>query len=191
MPQHEIGTQEGWQAARDELLAEEKELTRRSDELARKRRGETEYAIGAIPLGGYISMSGMFPPLRPGGGSRSASTGFFDTLVQDARDTSAESIQEGTVHHLTGTRAVTVTKNVWASAYWVWNAHYWEGATFVQFAQFDMASVIVMDSVAWPGAMWSRVMPSRWLAESSFHMARAEASAISCGVMSETGFIGR
>jgi predicted dithiol-disulfide oxidoreductase (DUF899 family) len=33
-----IGTQEEWQAARDELLQEEKELTRRSDELARKRR---------------------------------------------------------------------------------------------------------------------------------------------------------
>jgi len=38
MTQHEVGSQEEWQAARDELLAEEKELTRRSDELARKRR---------------------------------------------------------------------------------------------------------------------------------------------------------
>jgi predicted dithiol-disulfide oxidoreductase (DUF899 family) len=35
---HQVGTQEDWQAARDELLAEEKELTRRGDELARKRR---------------------------------------------------------------------------------------------------------------------------------------------------------
>jgi predicted dithiol-disulfide oxidoreductase (DUF899 family) len=33
-----IGTQEEWQAERDELLKEEKELTRRGDELARKRR---------------------------------------------------------------------------------------------------------------------------------------------------------
>jgi predicted dithiol-disulfide oxidoreductase (DUF899 family) len=33
-----IGTQEEWQAARAELLKEEKELTRRGDELARKRR---------------------------------------------------------------------------------------------------------------------------------------------------------
>ena len=39
MTKHEVGTQEEWQAARDELLSEEKELTRRSDELARKRRG--------------------------------------------------------------------------------------------------------------------------------------------------------
>ena len=38
MTNHEVGTQEQWQAAREELLAEEKELTRRSDELARKRR---------------------------------------------------------------------------------------------------------------------------------------------------------
>jgi len=38
MPEHKVGTQEEFDAARDELLAEEKELTRRSDELARKRR---------------------------------------------------------------------------------------------------------------------------------------------------------
>ena len=35
---HRIGTQEEWQSARDELLAEEKELTRRGDALARRRR---------------------------------------------------------------------------------------------------------------------------------------------------------
>ena len=51
MTQHKVGTQEEWQAARDELLAEEKELTRRNDELARKRRElpwvpvETEYTF--------------------------------------------------------------------------------------------------------------------------------------------------
>ena len=36
--EHRIGTQEEWQAERDDLLKEEKELTRRNDELARKRR---------------------------------------------------------------------------------------------------------------------------------------------------------
>jgi predicted dithiol-disulfide oxidoreductase (DUF899 family) len=36
--EHRTGTQEQWQAERDRLLSEEKELTRRSDELARKRR---------------------------------------------------------------------------------------------------------------------------------------------------------
>src|SRR3954454_3322276 len=38
MTDHTIGTAEGWKAARDELLAEEKELTRRNDELTRKRQ---------------------------------------------------------------------------------------------------------------------------------------------------------
>ncbi len=38
MTEHTIGTQEEWQAKRDELLEEEKELTRRGDKLAVKRR---------------------------------------------------------------------------------------------------------------------------------------------------------
>ena len=38
MTGHRIGTQEEWQAERQALLQEEKELTRRGDELARKRR---------------------------------------------------------------------------------------------------------------------------------------------------------
>ena len=38
MPQHRTGTREEWLAERLELLAAEKELTRQSDELARRRR---------------------------------------------------------------------------------------------------------------------------------------------------------
>jgi predicted dithiol-disulfide oxidoreductase (DUF899 family) len=38
MPDHKIGTREEWLAARQELLAHEKEYTRRGDELARQRR---------------------------------------------------------------------------------------------------------------------------------------------------------
>jgi predicted dithiol-disulfide oxidoreductase (DUF899 family) len=38
MTEHRAGTQEEWQAERDELLAEEKEITHRSDELTQKRR---------------------------------------------------------------------------------------------------------------------------------------------------------
>jgi predicted dithiol-disulfide oxidoreductase (DUF899 family) len=38
MTEHRIGTQEEWQTERAALLEEEKELTRRNDELARKRR---------------------------------------------------------------------------------------------------------------------------------------------------------
>ncbi len=38
MTEHRVATQDEWQTERDALLAEEKELTRRSDELARRRR---------------------------------------------------------------------------------------------------------------------------------------------------------
>jgi len=38
MPEHKVGTQQEFDAAREQLLAEEKQLTRRSDELANKRR---------------------------------------------------------------------------------------------------------------------------------------------------------
>ncbi|WP_150308470.1 M50 family metallopeptidase [Planctomonas psychrotolerans] len=60
-----------------------------------RRRGETEYGVKAIPLGGYISMIGMFPPARAGGAMREASTGFFSSLAQDARVASADSIGSG------------------------------------------------------------------------------------------------
>jgi membrane-associated protease RseP (regulator of RpoE activity) len=62
-----------------------------------RRRGETEFGVKAIPLGGYISMAGMFPPVN-GAEARTASTGFFQTLVQDARTASAETVPEGDDH---------------------------------------------------------------------------------------------
>lgn len=76
-----------------------------------KKLGETEYGVKAIPLGGYISMAGMYPPSKeeqeqaaadgaptgrrafgrtdaPRGHDaahgRAATTGFFNALVQDA-----------------------------------------------------------------------------------------------------------
>ncbi len=84
-----------------------------------RRKGETEYGVKAIPLGGYISMIGMFPPQSSRAGTSStgiaqlvgpdtrradagsptapdaddrAGRGFFDLLVQDARQASAESV---------------------------------------------------------------------------------------------------
>ena len=60
-----------------------------------RKYGETQYGIKALPLGGYISMAGMFPPARKGAKPRTASTGFFDTLVQDARTSSSDTIKPG------------------------------------------------------------------------------------------------
>lgn len=53
-----------------------------------RMRGETEYGLKAIPLGGYISMAGMYAPVAVGARGRTASTGLFDTLVQE--DTRAD-----------------------------------------------------------------------------------------------------
>jgi membrane-associated protease RseP (regulator of RpoE activity) len=72
-----------------------------------RKKGETEYGVKAIPLGGYISMSGMFPPQKSAevaedavaagrvSAGRTATTGMFQTLVQDARTASAETVDEG------------------------------------------------------------------------------------------------
>ncbi|WP_336603941.1 M50 family metallopeptidase [Agromyces seonyuensis] len=59
-----------------------------------RRKGETEYGLKALPLGGYVSMIGMFPP-KPGERVHADSTGFFGGMVQDARDQSAETIGPG------------------------------------------------------------------------------------------------
>ncbi len=61
------------------------------------RRGETEYGLKWIPLGGYIRMIGMFPP-RPGepaGTARSSTTGPFQAMVEDARRVSLREIGPG------------------------------------------------------------------------------------------------
>ncbi|WP_194408979.1 M50 family metallopeptidase [Microbacterium cremeum] len=65
-----------------------------------RRIGETEYGVKAIPLGGYISMAGMYPPspaLRHAQESSArtgrAGGGFFATMVQDARDANDETLE--------------------------------------------------------------------------------------------------
>ena len=60
-----------------------------------RTRGETEYGLKAIPMGGYISMAGMYPPAKDGAAPRESSTGFFQTLAQDARAASAETVLVG------------------------------------------------------------------------------------------------
>jgi membrane-associated protease RseP (regulator of RpoE activity) len=46
-----------------------------------RRRGETEFGFKAIPLGGYVAMSGMYAPKEPGEAPKTATTGFFDQAV--------------------------------------------------------------------------------------------------------------
>ncbi|WP_102191829.1 M50 family metallopeptidase [Microbacterium aurantiacum] len=56
-----------------------------------KRFGETEYGFKVLPLGGFISMSGMYPASKDAGPAR----GLFRTLIQDARSANDETIAEG------------------------------------------------------------------------------------------------
>lgn len=58
-----------------------------------KKVGETEYGVKAIPLGGYISMAGMFPPGKePDTKNQGRIRRLFGKLVQDARQASDESM---------------------------------------------------------------------------------------------------
>ncbi|MFC7491843.1 MULTISPECIES: M50 family metallopeptidase [unclassified Knoellia] len=67
-----------------------------------RKRGETEYGIKAIPLGGYIRMIGMFPP-RAGQDPtmiRVSSTGRFSQLADEARKASLEEMRPGDEHRV-------------------------------------------------------------------------------------------
>lgn len=58
-----------------------------------KKKGETEYGIKAIPLGGYIRMIGMVPPGKDGRRSRWPRR--LGTLVEEFRATSRVEIEPG------------------------------------------------------------------------------------------------
>ena len=75
-----------------------------------RRFGETEYGIKALPIGGYISMAGMYPPTpaereaetaaaRDAGGEGAVSrprpgraAGMFAAMIQDARVANEETM---------------------------------------------------------------------------------------------------
>ncbi|XBH22499.1 site-2 protease family protein [Jonesiaceae bacterium BS-20] len=58
-------------------------------------RGETEYGIKAIPLGGYVRLVGMYPPGKEGA---TIKAGFFAQAISGAREASTEEIRPGEEH---------------------------------------------------------------------------------------------
>lgn len=58
------------------------------------RKGETEYGIKTIPLGGYVSMIGMLPPNKPGEKASKSRKRYFQTLAQQARQDAAAELTE-------------------------------------------------------------------------------------------------
>ncbi|MER5933346.1 site-2 protease family protein [Streptomyces sp. NPDC002054] len=68
-----------------------------------RRKGETEYGIKAIPMGGYIRMIGMFPPGEDGKVT-ARSTSPFRSMIEDARSAAYEELQPGDESRLFYTR---------------------------------------------------------------------------------------
>lgn len=66
-----------------------------------RQRGETEYGVKWLPLGGYVKIVGMFPPAPGPEGEtdetrvRSSNTGLFTQLISDARAAEWEHVKPG------------------------------------------------------------------------------------------------
>ena len=61
------------------------------------KRGETEYGVKAIPLGGFVKLIGMLPPGPDAdpGKIRKSNTGMFTQLISDARAAEYELVEDG------------------------------------------------------------------------------------------------
>jgi membrane-associated protease RseP (regulator of RpoE activity) len=57
-----------------------------------KKFGETEYSVRLIPLGGFITLIGMYPPAKPG---TDDSRRWFSNTISSAREAHSEHIQPG------------------------------------------------------------------------------------------------
>jgi len=66
------------------------------------KRGETEYGIKSIPLGGYVKLVGMLPPARAEDPHevRATNTGMFTQLVADARHAEYEHVTDADLDRL-------------------------------------------------------------------------------------------
>lgn len=69
-----------------------------------RRKGDTEYGVKAVPLGGYIRMIGMFPP-GADGRVTARSTSPWRSMIEDARSAAFEELQPGDETRLFYTRA--------------------------------------------------------------------------------------
>ncbi|MEJ8637780.1 site-2 protease family protein [Streptomyces sp. NPDC006475] len=68
-----------------------------------RHKGETEYGIKAIPMGGYIRMIGMFPPGEDGR-LEARSTSPWRGMIEDARSAAFEELKPGDEKRLFYTR---------------------------------------------------------------------------------------
>lgn len=62
------------------------------------RRGETEYGLKLLPLGGYVRLVGMFPPREETRTRARAKGSWFSRVTEDARAYSQSEVPEGEQH---------------------------------------------------------------------------------------------
>ncbi len=67
-----------------------------------RRKGETEYGVKAIPLGGYVKLVGMLPPEpdQDPNAVRASHTGMFSQLMSDARSAEYEHVEKADENRL-------------------------------------------------------------------------------------------
>ena len=66
------------------------------------RKGETEYGLKAVPLGGYVRLVGMLPPAKDEDPHevRATNTGLFTQMAADARIAEYEHVDDAEMHRM-------------------------------------------------------------------------------------------
>lgn len=62
------------------------------------KRGETEYGVKLLPLGGFVRLAGMFPPKEETASSAKPTGTWFSNVAEDARSYSQREIPQGSSH---------------------------------------------------------------------------------------------
>ncbi|MBP6683814.1 MAG: site-2 protease family protein [Leucobacter sp.] len=66
-----------------------------------RKKGDTEYGVKLLPLGGYVAMIGMYPPSKPGEAPRESTTGFLNSVAEEAPVTTKRKRGEEFVDEIT------------------------------------------------------------------------------------------
>lgn len=72
------------------------------------KRGETEYGVKALPLGGYISISGMMPPAKPGAKKLTWLGNFVASARRNQQEVDGEFDQKRAFYNLSVWKRVVV-----------------------------------------------------------------------------------
>mgnify|MGYP001217422691 FL=1 len=60
-----------------------------------RKKGETEYGVKLVPLGGYVRMVGMIPPANRSGDDSGKPMSRWRAMIEDAREASYVELEPG------------------------------------------------------------------------------------------------